>query len=73
MFLLAVHAGETILHQGAARGPDDCLYLLSEGEVDVVITGGGDHALNSREDRQACFFIVGFRVQGLGFDFDFRV
>ena len=33
-------AGATILNQGAAVTEDDFMYLLSSGEVDVVISGG---------------------------------
>ena len=41
MVLVEVAAGEAVIHQGALPGPDDCIYLLASGSVDIVITGGG--------------------------------
>lgn len=51
MTLQGFESGETILHQGAAVAEHDFLYLLSTGEVDVVISGAGTH--NNSEDHKA--------------------
>lgn len=50
MVLVQLPSGATVIHQGALPGPDDCMYLLASGQIDVVITGGGDQA-GKNEDR----------------------
>lgn len=44
MVLVRLPAEATIIHQGAMPGPEDCIYLLASGSVDIVITGGGSQA-----------------------------
>jgi hypothetical protein len=53
-------AGATILQQGALPSADDQLYVLSEGRVDVVITGAVADASKSGEgvDRRGCCVCV---------------
>ena len=42
MVLVQLPSGAAVIHQGALPGPDDCMYLLASGKIDVVIAGGGD-------------------------------
>lgn len=54
-------AGSVLLRQGAAPKPDDCMYYLQVGEVDVVISGAVDQSAktNGEEERQ----VVGHTVR----------
>ena len=56
MTLQGFEAGENILHQGAAVAEHDFLYLLSTGEVDVVISGAGTH--NASEDHRVSLKLI---------------
>jgi hypothetical protein len=41
MVLVELPDGATIIHQGDLPKETDCIYLLTSGEVDIVIAGGG--------------------------------
>jgi CRP-like cAMP-binding protein len=44
MYSTTFGAGAVVLQQGAVPKPDDCMYFLEAGEVEVVISGGGASA-----------------------------
>lgn len=50
MYSTAFGAGSVVLQQGAIPKPDDCMYFLESGEVDVVISGGGADSGKARAD-----------------------
>ncbi|KAK9812821.1 hypothetical protein WJX72_004332 [[Myrmecia] bisecta] len=52
MFIIELEKGCVILEQGALPQKDDCLYFLEQGEVDVVISGGGTGEAPGHEERK---------------------
>lgn len=67
MYPVEFAAGESVLQQAALPKPDDCLYYLDEGEVDIIISGGADNV--SSEERN----VEGNKVCLRHFAFHFRL